>query len=274
MGSERDEYRLVSPSCCCRCLRGELTGSRLERRYGPLRDRFAPADPRARRWFPRRPPADGRPLGWWRGSIRNPADGASRRAGRGSRDQGRGSRERAPRSARALAISPISASSAAAWTAVPRGPRPGRRARAAALGAEVRRGAAGGGVAARAVAGCGLAARGLAARGLAGCGLAALRLGGPRLGGLRLGGPRLGGLRLGTARGLAVIDRTGAAGVAAVRAGDGRCVGRGLSGRGGALVAAAVRPRAGQAAEDAGGWFVGHLSYMIAHCSSGAGRTR
>src|SRR5581483_11264657 len=24
----------------------------------------------ARRWFPRRSPADGRPLGWWRGSIR------------------------------------------------------------------------------------------------------------------------------------------------------------------------------------------------------------
>ena len=59
---------------CLTCLRGELTGSRLValRSFtGPIR----PSGPEARRWFPRRSPADGRSLGWWRGSIRNSRTG-------------------------------------------------------------------------------------------------------------------------------------------------------------------------------------------------------
>jgi hypothetical protein len=44
-------------------LRGELTGSRLVSATARTSGRFAPADRTIRKWFPRRPPADGRSLG-------------------------------------------------------------------------------------------------------------------------------------------------------------------------------------------------------------------
>jgi hypothetical protein len=115
---------------CAVRLRGELTGSRFAWRYGPRLGRFAPAEFVLRKWVPRRSSADGRSFGVSGAAVyvfgSRPCDG--RRAagyGRGRRSiarrsarYGRGSRPIARRSALLPSTSPISASSAAAWTAV------------------------------------------------------------------------------------------------------------------------------------------------------------
>ena len=125
----------ITRSILYSCLRGELTGSR----FSALRSLAGPIRPSGsaitRKWFPRRSLPEERPFGWWRGSIRNRAPPSYvRPVSALRRPTGEAAGRRRGRRARAPACRPISASSAAAWTAVSSTPGVGSAAGMAAVG--------------------------------------------------------------------------------------------------------------------------------------------